>query len=175
MIVTITIMVTLPSMVTIHRTVTISRKVTIPRMITISMMITISRTVTTFKKVWPKLAPFVPIWPHFAPFDHIWPRLAWFNLLWPRLASFGPVWRNRINLYERKVLEGTPKEYQLGIDGRLKDGWRAKLGLHPYQEGQCHKGIFHGSKIAFMESVRKNWTRLITMRSKPDYVEFVLL
>ena len=35
----------------------------------------------------------------------------------------------RINLYERKGLGGTPKNYLLRIDGRLKEGLREKLGL----------------------------------------------
>ena len=49
-----------------------------------------------------------------------------------------------------------PEEYLLGIDGRLKEGLRAKLELYPNQEGQCHGGIFHALKIAaFMESMRK--------------------
>ena len=26
----------------------------------------------------------------------------------------------------------------MGIDGRLKEGLRAKMGLHPFQEEQCH-------------------------------------
>ena len=44
----------------------------------------------------------------------------------------------------------------MGIDGRLKEGLRAKLGLKPYQEGQCHGGIVHALKIGvFMESARK--------------------
>ena len=61
------------------------------------------------------------------------------------------------NLYERKGLDGTPKDYLLGIDGRLKEGQREKLGLKPYLEGHCHGGIVHASKIeAFMEIVRKN-------------------
>ena len=52
--------------------------------------------------------------------------------------------------------EGTPKGNLLGIDGRLKEGLRAKLDLHPYQEGQCHRGIVNASKIwVFMESMRK--------------------
>ena len=33
----------------------------------------------------------------------------------------------RINPYERKGQGGTPKDYFLGIDGRLKKGLRAKL------------------------------------------------
>ena len=39
-----------------------------------------------------------------------------------------------INLYERKGLGGTPKDYLLGVDGRLQEGLRAKLGLQPYAE-----------------------------------------
>ena len=63
----------------------------------------------------------------------------------------------RINLYERKALGGTPKDHLLGIDGRLKEGLREKLGLKPYLEGHCHGGIVHASKIeAFMEIVKKN-------------------
>ena len=43
------------------------------------------------------------------------------------------------------------------IDGKLKEGLRVELGLHPYEEGQCHRRIVHASKIgAFMESVRKS-------------------
>jgi len=107
MMVTITSMVTIPHMVTIHRTVIISRKVTIPRMITI----------------------------HLVPFFSVWPQLTLFGSIWPSLALIGLVWPHRINLYKRKGLEGTPKEYLLGIDVRLREGLRAKLGLHPYQEG----------------------------------------
>ena len=47
------------------------------------------------------------------------------------MSKFYP---EKINLYERKGLEGTTKEYQLGIDRRLKDN---VIG-------------------AFIESVRKN-------------------
>ena len=43
-----------------------------------------------------------------------------------KTAKFYP---ERINLYERKGLGGTPKDYLLGIDGRLKEGQREKLGL----------------------------------------------
>ena len=42
---------------------------------------------------------------------------------------------------KRKGMEGTPKDYLLGKDGRLKEGFRAKLRLHPYLEGHCHEGI----------------------------------
>ena len=71
-----------------------------------------------------------------------------------KTAKFYP---ERINLYERKGLCGTPKDYFLGIDGRLKEGLREKLGLKPYLEGHCHGGIVHASKIeAFMEIVKKN-------------------
>ena len=60
-----------------------------------------------------------------------------------------------INLYERKGLGETPKDYLLGVDGRLQEGLRAKLGLQPYAEGHCHGGIVHASTIgAFMESLR---------------------
>ena len=41
-----------------------------------------------------------------------------------KTAKFYP---ERINLYERKGLGGTPKDHLLGIDGRLKKGLRAKL------------------------------------------------
>ena len=62
-----------------------------------------------------------------------------------------------INLYERKGLRGTPKDYLLGVDERLQEGLRAKLGLQPYAEGHCHGGIVHTSKIGdYMESVRQN-------------------
>ena len=62
-----------------------------------------------------------------------------------------------INLYKRKGLRGTPKDYLLGVDGRLQEGLRAKLGLQPYAEGHCHRGIVHASKIgAYMEYVREN-------------------
>ena len=44
--------------------------------------------------------------------------------VWPSLAR-----------YKINGLEGTPREYHLGIDGRLKEGLRENLGLHPYQEG----------------------------------------
>ena len=60
-----------------------------------------------------------------------------------KTAKFYP---ERINLYERKGLGGTPKDYLLGIDGRLKEGLREKLGLKPYLEGHCHGGIVHASK-----------------------------
>ena len=51
----------------------------------------------------------------------------------------------RISLYERKELGGTPKDYLLGVDGRLPKGLRAKLGLQPYAEGHCQGGIVHAS------------------------------
>ena len=35
----------------------------------------------------------------------------------------------RIKLYERKGLDGTPKDYLLGIDGKLKESLRENLGL----------------------------------------------
>ena len=77
--------------------------------------------------------------------------LGMFGTICPYLSLLGPIWSRMIKLYERKGLEGTPKDYILGIDRRLKEGLRAKLGLHPYQEGQCYWGIFHASKIeAFM-------------------------
>ena len=67
-------------------------------------------------------------------------------------AKFFP---EEIILYERKGLGETPKDYLLGVDGRLQEGLRAKLGLQLYAEGHCHGGIVHASKIgAFMESVR---------------------
>ena len=110
---------------------------------------------TLFGTVWPRLAP-GPVRPILALFGPVWPRLAPFGPVWPCLALFGPVWPRLARLSKRKGLEGTPKEYHLGIDRRLKKGLRAKLGLHPYQEGQCYWGIFHASKIeAFMESVTK--------------------
>ena len=46
-----------------------------------------------------------------------------------KTAKFYP---ERINLYERKGRGGTPKVHLLGIDGRLKEGLREKLGLKPY-------------------------------------------
>ena len=46
-----------------------------------------------------------------------------------KTAKFYP---ERINLYERKGRGGTPKDHLLGIDGRLKEGLREKLGLKPY-------------------------------------------
>ena len=46
--------------------------------------------------------------------------------------------------------------WYLQFEQSLREGLRAKLRLHPYQEGQCHGGIVHASKIGvFMESVRK--------------------
>ena len=70
-----------------------------------------------------------------------------------KTAKFCP---ERIDIYERQGMGGIPKDYLLGIDKRLKEGLRAKLGLHPYLEGHCHMGIVHASKIRrFMESVRK--------------------
>ena len=84
----------------------------------------------------------------FSPICLVLPRLDTFGAIWPffgpvrlHLAPFGPVWPHRINLYERKGLEGTPKDYLLGIDRRIKEGLREKLGLHPYQEGHCYRGI----------------------------------
>ena len=69
---------------------------------------------------------------------------------------FGPTWPRRIDLYKRIGLEGNPKEYLLEIEERLMEGLRAKLGLHPCQEGQCHGGIVHASKIgALTETLRK--------------------
>ena len=68
-----------------------------------------------------------------------------------KTAKFYP---ERINLYERKALGGTPKDHLLGIDGRLKEGLREKLGLKPYLKGHCHGGIVHASKIeAFISLV----------------------
>ena len=68
-----------------------------------------------------------------------------------KTAKFYP---ERINLYERKGRGGTPKDHLLGIDGRLKEGLREKLGLKPYLEGHCHGGIVHASKIeAFISLV----------------------
>ena len=68
-----------------------------------------------------------------------------------KTAKFYP---ERINLYERKGLGGTPKDYLLDIDGRLKEGLREKLGLKPYLKGHCHGGIVHASKIeAFISLV----------------------
>ena len=62
-----------------------------------------------------------------------------------------------INLYQRKGLRGTPKDYLLGVDGRLQEGLKAKLGFQKNAEGHCHRGIVHASKIgASMESVRQN-------------------
>ena len=46
-----------------------------------------------------------------------------------KTAKFYP---ERINLYERKGLGGTPKDHLLGIDGRLKEGLRKKLGQKSY-------------------------------------------
>ena len=63
----------------------------------------------------------------------------------PLLTLFGPVWSIwtcRINLYERKELEGTPKDYLLGIDQRFKEGWEdspflKERGVH----GICEKDL----------------------------------
>jgi hypothetical protein len=35
----------------------------------------------------------------------------------------------KINLFERKDLEDKPKDYLLGLDGRLQEGLRKKRGL----------------------------------------------
>ena len=59
----------------------------------------------------PRLALLGPIW-------RVWPCLALFGPVWPRLALFGPVelatfgsvWPCRISHYERKGLEGMPKD-----------------------------------------------------------------
>ena len=57
---------------------------------------------------------------------------------------------------QRGLTSTKGKDYLLGRDERLKEGLRAKLGLQPYHEGHCHRGIVHASKIGvFMESVRK--------------------
>ena len=86
------------------------------------------------------MAPFGPIWPHMTLFGLVWPHLGLFGSIQPYFAP----------------LEGTPKDNLLGIDGRLKEGLKAKMELDPYQEEQCHGRIVHASKIeAFMESVRK--------------------
>ena len=41
----------------------------------------------------------------------------------------------RINLFERKETEDKSKDFLLGINGRLQEVFRAKLGLIPFQEG----------------------------------------
>ena len=52
-------------------------------------------------------------------------------------------------------MEGTPKDYLLAKDRRLKEGLRASLGLHPYLEGHSHGGIVHVSKLeAITKSIR---------------------
>ena len=71
-----------------------------------------------------------------------------------KAAKFFP---ERINLYERREVGGSPKDYLLGVDGRLQENLRARLGLKPYSKGHCHGGIVHTTHIkAFMETVRKN-------------------
>ena len=47
----------------------------------------------------------------------------------------------KINLFERKDTEDKPKDYLLGIDGRLQEVLSAKLGLVPFKEGHCHGGM----------------------------------
>ena len=73
--------------------------------------------------------------------------LAWLGPVWPGSAWFGSFWPSRINPYEWKGLEGSPKEYLLGIDRRLKEELRAKVGLYPLLKGKFYMGIVHASKI----------------------------
>ena len=47
----------------------------------------------------------------------------------------------KINLFERKDIEDKPKDYFLGIDGRLQELFGAKLGLVPFKERHCHGGM----------------------------------
>ena len=47
----------------------------------------------------------------------------------------------KINLFERKDTEDKPKDFLQGIDGRLQEVFRAKLGLVPFKEGHCHGGM----------------------------------
>ena len=47
----------------------------------------------------------------------------------------------KINLFKRKDTEDTPKDYLLGINDRLQEEFRAKLGLAPFKEGHCHGGM----------------------------------
>ena len=53
---------------------------------------------------------------------------------------------------KRKGMEGTPKDYLLGQDRRLKEGLRAKLVLYPYLEEHCHGAIVHASRIVINET-----------------------
>ena len=65
-----------------------------------------------------------------------------------------------IDLYERKWLRGTPKDFLLGVQGRLQEGLRAKLELQPYAEGHCHGGIVHASQIVFIPLIKDGyWPR----------------
>ena len=47
----------------------------------------------------------------------------------------------KINLFERKDTEDKPKDYLLGIDGRLQEVFRTKLGLVPFKEWHRHGGM----------------------------------
>ena len=48
----------------------------------------------------------------------------------------------KINLFERKDTEDETKDYFLGIDNRLKEVFRGKLGLVPFKEGNTGKSKF---------------------------------
>ena len=54
-------------------------------------------------------------------------------------AKFFP---EEINLYERKGLGGTPKDYLLGVHGRLQEGFRANLELHRMLRGIAMEKLY---------------------------------
>ena len=120
----------IPSMVTIPRTVTILKK-RLPHCPFYPCLAPFLANFAPYGPNWPRLTLFGPVYSHLAPLAQcrpVWPYFAPFGSIVPCLAQFAPfvliVLPCRINLYERKGLEGTPEDYLLEKDGRLKKGLR---------------------------------------------------
>ena len=57
------------------------------------------------------------------------------------MQDYDKILSRKINRFEKKDTGDKPKDYLLGIDGRLQEVFRAKLKLVPFKEGHCNGGI----------------------------------